>query len=66
VGMVTTNENTIDVEPMNVSESCPCRSKGHFCQLMRAKVVSTLVFLLESCIVGTVGIVLDNYNRGRG
>jgi len=41
VGMVTTSEHTIDVEPMNVRESCPCSSIGHFCQLMRVKVVST-------------------------
>ena len=41
MGMVTTSKHTIDVEPMNVMESCPCSSIGHFRQLMRVKVVST-------------------------
>jgi len=41
VGMVTTSEHTIDVEPINVREGCPCSSIGHSHQLVRVKVVST-------------------------
>jgi len=42
VGTVITSEHTIDVK-----QSCPCSSNGHFHSLMRVKVVHTFFFTLQ-------------------